>query len=231
MYTFIIGSCRVKRFRMFISDSEIKKSIGICQHHVHNPFEIEQLLNWIVSGDFSEAELFYNFHNSISTEKIKLPDDYYTNVKKSFEMADRIYIEISGLKRFNLKVNEKKYECNQTAIEYLQKNKSTLVDQVETQISTPDDIFVSLANIREIVKHKQLIVVPHYSWKTGDKAMESRDLLRKYVVEGCRALNIPIVDPDACISKLGKNLACIDSSHYTIRFEKLIALFYSKGFV
>ena len=53
-------------------------------------FEIEQLLNWLVSGDFSEAELLYNFHNSMSTEKIKLPDDYYTNLKKSFENSDRI---------------------------------------------------------------------------------------------------------------------------------------------
>jgi hypothetical protein len=216
---------------MFISDSELKKSIGICEHHVHNSFEIEQLLNWLVSGDFSEAELFYNFHNSISASKEKLPDDYYINLKKSFERSDRIYIEISSLKRFILKVNEKKHECSQTAIGYLQKSNSNLADQINTQISNFDEFFVSLSNIREMVKHKQLIVVPHYSWKTVDKSMESRDLLRKYIVDGCRLLNIPILDPDACISKLGNNLTCIDSSHYTIRFEKLIALFYAKGYI
>ena len=98
MYTFFIGSCRVKRFRMFISEPELKKSIGICQHHVHNSFETEQLLNWIVSGDFSEAELFYNFHNSMSTGQMNLPDNYYLNLKQSFEKSDRIFIEISSLK-------------------------------------------------------------------------------------------------------------------------------------
>ena len=231
MYTFIIGSCRVKRFRAFISDPEIKKSIGICQHHLHNPYEIEQLLNWLVSGDFSEAELFSDFHNEISTRKKKLPDNYYFNLKKSFEKSDRIYIEISSLKRCILKINEKKYDCNLTSIAHLHKNKSNLVDHIEMSVTSFNDFFASLANIREIVKHKQLIVVPHYSWKTGNKNIESRDLGRKYVLESCRLLNIPVIDPDACIAKLGDNLTCIDSSHYTKKFEKLIALFYSRGFM
>lgn len=216
---------------MFISDPKLRKSIGICEHHLHNPFEAEQLLNWLVNGDFSEADEFSAFHNSMSTRQIKSADHYYLNLKKSFDASERIYIEISSLKRYILKANEKNIECNHTSIEYLRKNNSNLIDQLETCVSSFDEFFVSLANIKEIVKHKQLIVVPHYSWKTDGKSISSRDLVRKYVFDSCQLLNIPIIDPDVCLLKLGNILTCIDSSHYTVKFEKLIALFYSKGYM
>lgn len=230
MKTIIFGSCRVKRFRAYITNKEQKNDLKICQHHLHNPFEVEQLLNWIVnpnegSIDFEEKSIL---HNEIYTRKMVLQNDYYSNIKKSFEQSERVIIEISSAKRTLVEINNTKYDCNLTSIAHLKKINPNLIENISESSTGFEEFKNSIYKIKCLIGDKKLIIVPHYSWISNGIPLKSRAMLRDYVKESCRLLNLTFLDPDESFKKINKSLACIDSSHYTPRFERIISKYYLK---
>jgi len=230
MQTLIFGSCRVKRFRAHLKNSITKKKFDICQHHLHNPYEILQIIQWLSAGNFDLAKSHDRFHNEIATRTNNDVDNYYENLSQKFLHSDRIAIEISSIKRLVKTSNNSIIDCNLTSVSHLRKNNPEEIDSITESIPNYKDFFSAIKSIKEATHNKELIIIPHYSWDNNGTPLQSRSKLRQYIAESCNTLGINIIDPDPCISKFKeRNKICIDSSHYTERFEQILARFISKN--
>ena len=228
---FIVGSCRVKRFRAYLTPEE-RKNIEICPHHLHNPFEIQQIIGWL-SGSYSISDIQIEetspYHNEIFTRKQRLPKNYYKNLQEKYAEADCLVIEVSSTKRLTIDIGRQVFDCNLTSVSYLKKNNLALVNMLTETNPCVEEFFGALRNIRTLTADKQLFVVPHFSWSVDSSPLRSRQILRDRVLESCKTLDITVLDPDICLARYPRSLMVIDSSHYTHKFERLIAKYYIKS--
>lgn len=229
MKTLIFGSCRVKRFRAHLRDQEQKSLFSICQHHLHNPYEVLQILKWVDSGNFSEAMTHGRLHNEIETRINNISLQYYEHLAEDYRSCDRIIIELSSIKRLTYSDHQASIDCNLTSFSHLRKLDDPITQNINETILKSNDFLTAVEGIVKVVGNKTLIIVPHYSWSDNGLQLRSRETLRNFVYKCGGELGLHILDPDFYIQKFKeRKLVCIDSSHYTEKFEKLIAKFASR---
>lgn len=237
----LIGTCRIKRMRTFIEDVDIKKRISLLSSHVHYADEINQILGYITEKKNIPKNLIGLVIDDINVGKLNSFNEIeewkkYTNIM--YKNSRKVIIEISSIKKYllmkepniygsitsinNVIYTKKRFAKFINAEMLQEKYKAIQPEYINSQV----DLKYVMKEIKSYFPSADILWVSHFRYSISEnktKEIIERKILQEWVSKIAKSFNDSYLDQTFILKNLGQDNATIDSSHYSVEGEKLMA--------